>query len=293
MQRQWPTAHRGPVGLAWVLIQLVLVTALRRAGHRAGHGTAAPGVGLGAARRSGSNSRIPARSFARRRQIASLRHVPASEVAGLQVRGRPPRLASYLRSPRSPSRWIPSATTERRVGVRPPVRRRPIAWLVVLAFTVIAARGLITDGVPDVRPVHALPRQPAWPAPTRLRSGWSDARARGHGGGPDGSRAGRRWQRPHPVPHGLWHTVAVRSGCSSSATPACGGSGVACSPSRALRSSRLIVIYAAVPLPSGSCCRSVDGRSGAGLLCGDTVGRSTSCAGPPAWNRAAAWRRHR
>ena len=79
--------------------------------------------------------RIPA-IIARRRQIAPLRHVPASEVAGLQLRGSA-RLASYMRS-RDRRPLDAEATTERRwrqtAGSAP-----AIAWTVLLALTVVAA----------------------------------------------------------------------------------------------------------------------------------------------------------
>ena len=152
--------------LPWVLLQLVVVTLAELL---VGLVTVRPRRALASVGALfGAIPRVPS-IIARRRQIAGLRHVPASEVAGLQVRGSA-RLASYLRS-RDRRPLDPDESTERRwrqsAGSAP-----TIAWLVVLALTVIASRNLITGGVPTVGQFLPYPDSPA-DLMASFRSGWS------------------------------------------------------------------------------------------------------------------------
>ena len=114
----------GAARLPWVLLQLIVVTLAELV---VGLVTARPRQALDSLQALvGMVPRIPA-IVRRRRHIAPLRHVPSSEVAGLQVRGSA-RLASYLRSrdrrPLAPRR-APSGA-----GGRPPARHRrsPGSW---------------------------------------------------------------------------------------------------------------------------------------------------------------------
>ncbi len=188
--------------LAWVLIQLVLVTLAELV---IGLVTVRPRQALASVRALfGLVPRIPA-IIRRRRQIAPLRHVPASEVAGLQVRGSA-RLASYLRS-RDRRPMDPDATTERRwrqtAGSAP-----AIAWLVVLAFTVIAARGLITDGVPTFGQFMPYPDSPRGLFDA-FRSGWSTHGLGATAAAPTGLALVAGGSVLTLFHMGLWHTVAV------------------------------------------------------------------------------------
>ncbi len=111
--------------------------------------------------------RVPA-IIARRGEVRPLRHVPDSEVRGLQARGSA-RLSSYLRS-RDSRPVDPESTTEKRwrqtAGSAP-----AIAWLAVIALVAIGSRNLISGGIPSI---GELLRFPA--SPRRLigdfRSGW-------------------------------------------------------------------------------------------------------------------------
>lgn len=188
--------------LAWVLLQLVVVTLAELV---VGLVTARPRqafASVGAL--FGLVPRIPA-IVARRRQIAPLRHVPASEVAGLQVRGSA-RLASYLRS-RDRRPLDPEASTERRwrqtAGSAP-----TIAWIVVLALTVVGARDLISSGVPTFGQFLPYPDSPRELFDS-FRSGWST-----HGLGatiaaPTGMVLVAGGSVLTLFHMGMWHTVAV------------------------------------------------------------------------------------
>ena len=84
--------------------------------------------------------------IARRRSVASLRHVPDTEVAGLQLRGSA-RLTAYLRA-RDSRPVDPELGNERRwresAGSAP-----VIAWIVVLLLFVVGSRKVIAEGVPQ------------------------------------------------------------------------------------------------------------------------------------------------
>lgn len=97
--------------------------------------------------------------FARRRSLVSLRQVPDSEVAGLQLRGSA-RFVSYLRA-RDSRQVDPDSTTERRwrqtAGSAP-----ALAWLAVVILAITGSRQLITGGVPrfgEFLPFPASPRE--------------------------------------------------------------------------------------------------------------------------------------
>jgi hypothetical protein len=86
-------------------------------------------------------------SYVRRRRIvAPLRHVPDTEVAGLQLRGSA-RLSAYLRA--RDSRPIdPELGNERRW--RESAGSAPVlAWLAVLLLFIVGSRKVIADGVPQ------------------------------------------------------------------------------------------------------------------------------------------------
>ena len=111
-------------------------------------------------------------NIARRRTVAPLRHVPDTEVAGLQLRGSA-RLAGYMRA--RDSRPIdPEAGNERRwrqsAGSAP-----ALTWVAVLVLFAIGSRHLIIDGVPQFGQFLRFPTSPAgmW---SDYMSGWS-----GHG----------------------------------------------------------------------------------------------------------------
>lgn len=188
--------------LPWLIVQLVLVTLAEVV---VGLVTVRPRrafASLGAL--FGAIPRIPA-IVARRRQIAPLRHVPAAEVAGLQVRGSA-RLASYLRS-RDRRPLEADASTERRwrqsAGSAPTV-----AWLVLLALTVIGARNLITGGVPTFGQFLPYPDSPA-DLFASFRSGWSTHGLGATSAAPTGMALVASGSVLTLFHMGLWHTVAV------------------------------------------------------------------------------------
>ncbi len=230
----------GAARLPWVLLQLVIVTLAELV---VGLVTARPRQALNSLQALvGMVPRIPA-IVRRRRHIAALRHVPSSEVAGLQVRGSA-RLASYLRS-RDRRPLAPEASTERRwrqtAGSAP-----AIAWVVVLVLTVIGARHLITDGVPTLGQFVPYPDSPS-DLLDAFRSGWST-----HGLGatiaaPTGMALVAVGSVGTLFHMGLWHTVAV----VGLLVVGYAGMWRLCSLFPQARA-RIVgmVVYAALPLPS-------------------------------------------
>ncbi|MFM2077144.1 MAG: hypothetical protein RJA49_1034 [Actinomycetota bacterium] len=84
--------------------------------------------------------------IARRRAVAPLRHVPDSEVAGLQLRGSA-RLTAYMRA-RDSRPVDPDLGNERRW--RESAGSAPVlAWLAVLLLFIVGSRKVIADGVPQ------------------------------------------------------------------------------------------------------------------------------------------------
>lgn len=82
----------------------------------------------------------------RRRQVAALRLVPSTEVAGLQLRGSA-RLTAYLRA-RDSRPVDPELGNERRW--RESAGSAPVlAWVAVLVMFLIGSRKVISDGVPQ------------------------------------------------------------------------------------------------------------------------------------------------
>jgi len=181
--------------------------------------------------------------LARRREIAPLRQVPNSEVAGLQLRGSA-RLSSYLRA-RDSRPLDPDASTERRwrqtAGSVP-----SIAWLCVLIAVVIGSRQLITGGVPEVGEFLRFPSSPS-DMLADYRSGWW-----GHGLGatvaaPTGVALAAVGSVTSLFHMGLWHTVAILG------LLVVGYAGMwrlaSLFPTPRARVTALVV-YAALPLPS-------------------------------------------
>ena len=108
----------------------------------------------------------------RRRQVAELREVPDSEVAGLQLRGSA-RVAASVRA-RDSRPVDPELGNERRwresAGGAP-----TIAWLAVLVLFVVGSRRIIAEGVPQFGEFLRFDPSPARTFGDYL-SGWS-----GHG----------------------------------------------------------------------------------------------------------------
>ena len=151
--------------LPWVLLQLVVVTiAPVVVPRRSAAGSARP------RRRSramvGMVPRTPA-YIARRRVVAPLRHVPDTEVAGLQVRGSA-RMTAYMRA-RDSRPVDPELGNERRwresAGSAP-----ALAWLAVLLLFLVGSRKHHQRWRAAVRRVPALQAQPSDDA-RRLRLG--------------------------------------------------------------------------------------------------------------------------
>ncbi|HRE02853.1 MAG TPA: glycosyltransferase, partial [Ilumatobacteraceae bacterium] len=84
----------------------------------------------------------------RRRQMASLRQVPYSEVAGLQVRGSA-RLASYLRNREHREVTVDASSLGANRFTRN-LTGQVGAWCAVVALFVIGSRRFIGEGVPAV-----------------------------------------------------------------------------------------------------------------------------------------------
>jgi GT2 family glycosyltransferase len=129
--------------LPWVLLQLVIVTIAQSLflvlRGRFGEAAAALRALVGMV------PRTPA-FLSRRRVVAPLRHVPDTEVAGLQVRGSA-RMSAYMRA--RDSRPIdPELGNERRwresAGSAP-----ALTWLAVLLLFLVGSRRIISDGVPQ------------------------------------------------------------------------------------------------------------------------------------------------
>ncbi|MEO5899364.1 MAG: glycosyltransferase family 2 protein [Ilumatobacteraceae bacterium] len=188
--------------LPWVLVQLVFVTFAELV---IGLLTAAPRQAIASIQAMfGMVPRIPS-IIRRRRQIAALRHVPAGEVAGLQVRGSA-RLSSYMRS-RDRRPLDAEASTERRwrqtAGSAP-----AITWFVALAALVIGSRSLISGGVPAFGELLRYPSSPGAMLDS-YRSGWS-----AHGLGttsavPTGIGLIAIGSTLTLFHMGLWHTVGL------------------------------------------------------------------------------------
>ena len=141
----------------------------------------------------------------RRRQVAPLRDVPDTEVAGLQVRGSA-RISTFMRH-RGARALDPEATSERRwreaAGSAP-----VIAWVSVVVLFVIGSRELITGGVPLFGEILRFPDSPADMLSSYM-SGWS-----GHGlGSTSGVPTGVALLAVGSVGTlfhmGLLHTIAV------------------------------------------------------------------------------------
>ncbi|MCB0956438.1 MAG: glycosyltransferase [Ilumatobacteraceae bacterium] len=148
--------------LVLVTVAEVVVTALMGRIRQAGAALAALG---------GMVLRLPG-VFARRRQVAPLRHVPDTEVAGLQLRGSA-RLVAFLRG-RGARAADPDATNERRW--RETAGSAPVlAWLAVLLLFIIGSRKLIAGGVPNFGEFLAFPDSPSRLLSSYM-SGWN-----GHG----------------------------------------------------------------------------------------------------------------
>jgi GT2 family glycosyltransferase len=84
----------------------------------------------------------------RRREVASLRHVPYREVVGLQIRGSA-RLASYLRTREQHQ----TAVDHSSVGVRRFARNTSgqlATWLSIMLLALIGSRSFIVHGVPKI-----------------------------------------------------------------------------------------------------------------------------------------------
>ncbi len=111
--------------------------------------------------------RLPA-VVSRRREIRSLRHVPAGEIAGLQLRGSA-RLSAYLRSrDMRPARGENSIERRWRqtAGSAP-----AIAWVCVLVALWFGSRKLIAGGIPGIGEFLHLPASPRSML-ADYRSGW-------------------------------------------------------------------------------------------------------------------------
>jgi GT2 family glycosyltransferase len=104
----------------------------------------------------------------RRREIRSLRHVPAGEIAGLQLRGSA-RLSAYLRSrDMRPARGENSIERRWRqtAGSAP-----AIAWVCVLVALWFGSRKLVAGGIPGIGEFLHLPASPRAML-SDYRSGW-------------------------------------------------------------------------------------------------------------------------
>ena len=129
--------------LPWMLLQLVVVTLAQSlflmVRGRFGEAAAAIRALIGMV------PRTPA-YIARRRVVAPLRNVPDTEVAGLQVRGSA-RMTAYLRA-RDSRPVDPELGNERRwresAGSAP-----ALTWLALLLLFLVGSRRVITDGVPE------------------------------------------------------------------------------------------------------------------------------------------------
>ncbi len=148
--------------------------------------------------------RLPA-VLRRRAVVRPQRRVPASEVAGLQLRGSA-RLTSYLRS-RGSAPVDPEATVERRwrqtAGSAPAV-----AWIALLVALVVGSRQLIRGGVPHFGQFLAFPDH-AGTLLGEVRSGWWS-----HGLGsarpaPTGAAMVAVGSVVAWFHMGLWHTLSV------------------------------------------------------------------------------------
>ncbi len=129
--------------LPWVLLQLVLVTAAQSL-FLAVRGRFREAL-AGLAALVGMVPRTPS-YLRRRRTVAPLRHVPDTEVAGLQLRGSA-RLSAYMRA-RDSRPVDPELGNERRW--RESAGSAPVlAWLAVLLLFVVGSRKVIADGVPQ------------------------------------------------------------------------------------------------------------------------------------------------
>lgn len=174
------TTLTGARRLAWVMPQLVLFTLVEVVASTIVGRFRQAMAALAAL--GGLVARAPA-TITRRRQVAHLRQVPDTEVAGLQVSGSA-RLTSFLRS-RDAQAADPDSVHERRwretAGSAP-----ALAWLTVVVLFLIASRELITSGVPRFGEFLLIPDSPS-DMLKAYASGWS-----GHG---LGSNA--------PVPTGL------------------------------------------------------------------------------------------
>lgn len=226
--------------LPWVLLQLVLVTiaqslflALRGRFREALAGLTAL---------IGMVPRIP--SYLRRRRIvAPLRHVPDTEVAGLQLRGSA-RLSAYLRA-RDSRPVDPELGNERRW--RESAGSAPVlAWLAVLLFFIVGSRKVIADGVPQFGEFLRFKGSPAEMLGDYF-SGWS-----GHGLGssspvPTAIGATALLSIGTLFHTGLLHTFAV---IGLLVAGYLGAWRLATIFPTARARITVLVVYAAVPLPS-------------------------------------------
>jgi GT2 family glycosyltransferase len=230
----------GPQRLPLVLLQLLLLS-VAQALYLAVRGRFREAGGLLSAS-LGMLPRLPS-YFARRRTVAPLRQVPYTEVAGLQLRGSA-RVAASLRA-RDSRPFDPEQGNERRW--RESAGSVPVlAWLALLVLFAVGSRRLITGGIPGFGEFLPFDRSPARMLGDFL-SGWSS-----HGLGSSS-----------PVPTaiglaavasvftlfhmGLLHTLAVLG-------LVLGGYVGAWRLATLFPSARariaLLVVYAAVPLPS-------------------------------------------
>jgi GT2 family glycosyltransferase len=129
--------------LPWVLLQLVVVTLAQSLflvlRGRFGEAAAALRAMVGMV------PRVPS-YLARRRVVSPLRQVPDTEVAGLQVRGSA-RMSAYMRA-RDSRPVDPELGNERRwresAGSAP-----ALTWLAVLLLFLVGSRRIISEGVPQ------------------------------------------------------------------------------------------------------------------------------------------------
>jgi GT2 family glycosyltransferase len=129
--------------LPWVLLQLVIVTLAQSLflvlRGRFGEAAAALRAMVGMV------PRVPS-YLSRRRVVSPLRHVPDTEVAGLQVRGSA-RMSAYLRA-RDSRPVDPELGNERRwresAGSAP-----ALTWLTLLLLFLVGSRRVISEGVPQ------------------------------------------------------------------------------------------------------------------------------------------------
>lgn len=141
----------------------------------------------------------------RRREVRSLRRVPAHEVASLQLRGSA-RLTSYLRN-RGTAPIDPEASVERRwrqtAGSAPAV-----AWIALLVLLIVGSRQLITGGIPSFGQFLPFPASPG-KLFADFRSGWW---SHGLGSGepaPTGAAMVALGSVLTGFRMGLWQTVCV------------------------------------------------------------------------------------